>query len=89
MRIAKVLLDAPDQHHFVLDVYQQAHVRSAVVYSVLWRWLEYGWLEDGLEDGGRGLTLLRRRWYRLTALGRTSLTELYRRWEAAGREEVP
>lgn len=76
-RIASVFLALPDDQHFGLDVSRRAGVRSGSVYRWLTKALVNGWVDVGWETPepqGRP----RRRWYRLTEVGRVQLTDLVR-----------
>lgn len=75
VRVARVLLRAPDDRHYVFDVWRLSFVNAAKVYQIMWQWLGRGWLEDGWEPEqtpGRP----RRRWYRLTDNGMRALLDL-------------
>ncbi len=80
--LAQVLLafmDDPTGRHWGYDLSRRAGVRSGVLYPILHRMLDEGWLEDGWEDiaetrGGRPP----RRYYELTPDGRAAVSELLR-----------
>lgn len=76
MRIAVALVDEPDRKHFGYDLAQRTGVRSGALYRVLTRLFERGWLSDGWEDLPPGAGRPPRRYYEVTPLGRTSLTEI-------------
>ena len=69
-----VLLDRPDDRRWGYDVAKQAGVRSGVLYPMLTRMLNEGWLTDGWEDP---TTIAKkrppRRYYELTDDGKREL----------------
>jgi PadR family transcriptional regulator, regulatory protein PadR len=74
MRVAVALMEDPDTRHWGYDLSRAAGIRSGVLYPILHRLLEEGWLEDGWEDP---TTTTRkrppRRYYELTDKGRAAL----------------
>lgn len=71
------LMENPGGRHWGYELSRQAGVRSGVLYPILHRMLDTGWLEDGWED----LTRLSgrrppRRYYELTDEGRAELGAL-------------
>ena len=77
MQIAVALMADPSAWHWGYEVSRRADVRSGVMYPILRRMLEKGWLADGWEDGeptemGRPP----RRYYRVTSEGRKQLGAL-------------
>lgn len=78
--LAQVLLaltDDPSSRHWGYDLSKRAGVRSGVLYPILHRMLDEGWLEDGWEDTTD--TLGRRpprRYYELTPDGEAVVREL-------------
>jgi PadR family transcriptional regulator, regulatory protein PadR len=74
IQVALALMDEPHGRHWGYDLLRRARVRSGVLYPILHRMLEEGWLEDGWEDPA---TLQHkgppRRYYRLTDKGRVEL----------------
>lgn len=77
VQVAVALMAAPDGRHWGYDLTKRANVRSGVLYPVLTRMLEAGWLQDGWEDPAT-LAGKRppRRYYEVTEQGRKALTEL-------------
>ncbi len=74
VQVAMALLDDPASRHWGYKLSRQAGVRSGVLYPMLTRMLDEGWVEDGWEDP----TTLRekrppRRYYELTDEGRLAL----------------
>lgn len=75
--VAKALMAAPHDRHWGYALSRASGVRSGVLYPILRRMLEQGWLSDGWEDpaeieDGRPP----RRYYRVTSDGREHLAEL-------------
>jgi PadR family transcriptional regulator PadR len=77
VKVATVLLANPDKHHWGYQTSRAAGVRSATLYRLLTRLVEYGWVTDGWEDPNT-LTVRRppRRYYVLTDRGRVELTRI-------------
>jgi PadR family transcriptional regulator PadR len=74
IQVAMALLDDPTGRHWGYELSKQSGVRSGVLYSMLTRMLDEGWVEDGWEDP----TTIRekrppRRYYELTDKGRLTL----------------
>lgn len=78
-QLAGHLAAHPDERHYGYDVAKVTGQRSAVMYRLMQRFLDNGWLEDGWEEkpGDRPP----RRYYVITDLGRAELPRL-----AAGLE---
>jgi PadR family transcriptional regulator PadR len=72
--VAAVLLADPDSRHWGYDLSRKSGVRSGVLYPMLTRMLDEGWLTDGWEDRAQ-IAEKRppRRYYELTDLGRREL----------------
>lgn len=77
-----LMQDAPGKH-WGYNLGKESGVRSGVLYPVLHRMLEEGWLEDGWEEPDPGSKRPPRRYYELTDLG---LKELGAVLETARRE---
>lgn len=77
VKVATVLMAAPDERHWGYQTSRLAGVRSGALYPLLTRLLEYGWVTDGWEDPNT-LTVRRppRRYYVLTDRGRVELTRI-------------
>jgi PadR family transcriptional regulator PadR len=76
-QVLAALLEDPAGRHWGYELSKRAGVRSGVLYPILHRLLEEGWLEDGWEDaldtaGQRPP----RRYYELTPEGRDLVAEL-------------
>jgi len=74
VQVAMALLEDPTGKHWGYELSKQAGVRSGVMYPMLTRMLDEGWLTDGWEDPatikGKRPT---RRYYELTDAGRLAL----------------
>jgi PadR family transcriptional regulator, regulatory protein PadR len=77
IQVALALMEDPTGRHWGYDLSRRAGVRSGVLYPILHRMLDEGWLEDGWEDPAQ-LSGKRppRRYYQLTDEGRTELGAL-------------
>jgi PadR family transcriptional regulator, regulatory protein PadR len=75
--VAAALLEQPRGKHWGYDLSRRANVRSGVLYPMLKRMLDDGWLEDGWEDPSQ-LTDRRspRRYYTITDIGLAQLGAL-------------
>lgn len=73
VQVVLALSEEPFGEHYGYDLSRRAHVRFGVMYPILRRMLEDGWLSDGWEDpatkGGRPA----RRYYELTDKGRNEI----------------
>lgn len=78
MQVALALMDNPDARQWGYETRRRSGVRSGVMYPVLQRMLEQGWLADGWEDQPRDGRAGRppRRYYELTQAGKTELAAL-------------
>jgi PadR family transcriptional regulator len=77
VQVAIALLERPNEQHWGYELAKRAGVRSGVLYPMLTRMLNDGWLTDGWEDP----TTIKekrppRRYYELTDNGRHELREL-------------
>ncbi|GGL41204.1 PadR family transcriptional regulator [Nocardia jinanensis] len=74
VRVAVALLAEPDGRHWGYDLGRRSGVRSGVLYPMLTRMLDEGWLTAGWEDPTT-LTERRppRRYYELTEHGKLEL----------------
>jgi PadR family transcriptional regulator PadR len=70
VQVALALLDAPDDRHWGYELSQTSGIRSGVLYPMLRRMLDDGWLADGWENPAE-LTGKRppRRYYTVTEKG--------------------
>jgi PadR family transcriptional regulator PadR len=77
--VVAALLDAPEAQHWGYDLSRRANVRSGVLYPMLQRMLEEGWLEDGWEDPSQTTDKgPPRRFYKITDLGLAEFGALMR-----------
>lgn len=77
-RVAEALLADPDGTYYGYDLTRKTGLRSGVVYPILHRLLDSGWVIDGWEErvsSGRPP----RRFYILTDEGRRQLSEIMAR----------
>ena len=72
-KVAVALLADPAGKHYGYRLGQISGVRSGVLYPILRRLLEDGWVEDGWEPLPKGVGRPARRYYELTHLGRREL----------------
>jgi len=77
--VAVALMENPDGQHWGYETAKRAGVKSGVLYPMLTRMLDDGWLTDGWEDS-RTITDKRspRRYYELTETGKRELGALQR-----------
>jgi PadR family transcriptional regulator PadR len=70
IQVILALMEDPEGQHWGYELSKQAGVRSGVLYPMLRRMLEDGWLEDGWEDPAE-ISDKRppRRYYKLTGEG--------------------
>lgn len=77
VQVILALLDDPAGHHWGYELSKRAGVRSGVLYPILRRMLEEGWIRDGWEDpadidGKRPP----RRYYELTSAGGAAMAAI-------------
>jgi PadR family transcriptional regulator PadR len=79
VQVAMALLDDPTGRHWGYELSKQASIRSGVMYPMLTRMLNEGWITDGWEDPNT-ITERRppRRYYRLTDKGLQELGAVLR-----------
>jgi PadR family transcriptional regulator, regulatory protein PadR len=84
--VADVLMEEPHAQHWGDDISRRGGIRSGVLYPILQRLLDYGWLEDGWEDRAE-ISDKRppRRYYELTPEGEAALARVLRDAPADGR----
>ncbi len=73
LSVAMALMDDPLGQHWGYELTKRANIRSGVLYPVLRRMEEQGWLEDGWEDPETVKGRPPRRYYELTDGGRAAL----------------
>jgi PadR family transcriptional regulator PadR len=74
--VAMALLDDPTGRHWGYELSKRSGVRSGVLYPMLTRMLDQGWLTDGWEDPTTIRGRPPRRYYELTDIGRLELGAL-------------
>jgi len=77
IQVILALMDDPTGQHWGYALSKRSGVRSGVLYPILQRLLEEGWLDDGWEDPAE-ISGKRppRRYYRLTGEGETELAAI-------------
>ena len=77
-QVLAVLLDDPLSRHWGYDLSKRTGVRSGVLYPLLHRMLEEGWLNDGWEEAtaASGRSRPPRRYYEVTPDGLAALRNL-------------
>lgn len=75
VQVAMALLDGDGRgaRQWGYDLGKRARVRSGVLYPILQRLLDEGWLSDGWETEDEAIGRPPRRYYELTDLGRREL----------------
>ncbi len=78
VQVALALMADASNWHWGYELSKRSGVRSGVMYPILQRMLDEGWLIDGWEEQGRGGRAKRppRRYYELTDAGRIELGAL-------------
>lgn len=78
IQVALVLMQGADGRHWGYELSKQSGVRSGVMYPILGRMLDEGWLVDGWEDQPQSGRAKRppRRYYELTEEGKAALGAL-------------
>ncbi|GAA3352106.1 hypothetical protein GCM10020366_58390 [Saccharopolyspora gregorii] len=76
MQVALALMEQPEGSHWGYELGKQAGVRSGVLYPMLTRMLNEGWLVDGWEDPESIGKRPPRRYYELTENGKRALGAL-------------
>jgi PadR family transcriptional regulator, regulatory protein PadR len=86
-QVAAALMSDAGGRHWGYELSKASGVRSGVMYPVLQRMLDEGWLSDGWEDQAQAGRAKRppRRYYELTDAGRTALGALVARARREGR----
>lgn len=79
VQAAQALMADPSGTHWGYDLSRKAGVRSGVLYPILHRMLDDGWLSDGWEDiDSEAEKRPPRRYYQLTEKGATELGAVLR-----------
>ncbi|WP_028933542.1 PadR family transcriptional regulator [Pseudonocardia spinosispora] len=79
--VAISLMRDPNRHVYGYELGKESGVRSGVLYPMLTRLLEAGWLSDGWEDQREVHGRPPRRYYELTDAGRMELGAVIARAE--------
>jgi PadR family transcriptional regulator PadR len=83
--VAIALLENPTERHWGYPLTRAARVPSGVLYPILGRMLEEGWLSDGWEDiNPSEKKRPPRRYYEITPLGLSELASTVRHAAASG-----
>jgi PadR family transcriptional regulator, regulatory protein PadR len=89
VQVLLALIEAPQERHWGYDLSKRAGVRSGVLYPILRRMLEQGWLTDGWEDPAEtGGTRPPRRYYLITDEGLSQVGALLNRARSDARFRV-
>jgi PadR family transcriptional regulator PadR len=79
MQVLSALMEDPKGRHWGYELWKRSGVRSGVMYPILHRLLNEGWLSDGWEDkGSPGRRRPPRRYYELTPNGEAEADALLR-----------
>ncbi|MFI6365239.1 PadR family transcriptional regulator [Nocardia sp. NPDC050630] len=86
IQVAAALLTEPDAKHWGYDLSRRSGVRSGVLYPILAKMLQEGWLTDGWEDPSTIVDKRPpRRYYELTDHGKLELAATMRAARADSR----
>jgi PadR family transcriptional regulator PadR len=69
VQVAATMLEDPDGKHWGYQTSKRSGIRSGVLYPILSRMLDEGWVTDGWEDPNTIEGRPPRRYYELTSLG--------------------
>jgi len=84
--VIRSLMDDPTGRHWGYELGRQARVRSGVLYPILRRMTDAGWLTDGWEEPSEvGSGRPPRRYYRLTGNGARACADVLREAQADAR----
>lgn len=77
VRVSAALLEAPDERQWGYDLTKRSKVRSGVLYPILSRMLDEGWVTAGWEDPAV-ITDKRppRRYYVVTPAGQSAMRDM-------------
>ncbi len=90
VQVAAALMERPADRHWGYDLSKRAGVRSGVLYPVLRRMSEEGWLVDGWEEPGEERAKRPpRRYYEITDRGASELGALLASARADARPTSP
>src|SRR6266550_1086576 len=85
IQVALALMENPGGRHWGYDLSRKSGVRSGVLYPILHRMLDEGWMEDGWEDQNKAGKRPPRRYYRLTDDGARELGAVLRAAQSDAR----
>jgi PadR family transcriptional regulator PadR len=90
IKVMDALLQDPTAEHWGYEISRRTGVRSGVLYPILRRMLEAGWLEDGWEERSE-VSPKRppRRYYKLTGEGEQCMRAILAEAEADLRFALP
>jgi len=90
IKVIAALLKDPTEQHWGYELSRQSGIRSGVLYPILRRMLEQGWLEDGWEETGTASRKRPpRRYYKLTGEGEQRMREILSEAESEPRFAAP
>ena len=77
VKVAAALMEDPTERQWGYELSKRTGIRSGVLYPILRRMLEHGWVEDGWEDQAE-ISAKRppRRYYEITGVGQAALTRI-------------
>jgi PadR family transcriptional regulator PadR len=78
IQVALALMNDPGGRHWGYELSKKSGVRSGVLYPILHRMLDEGWVEDGWEDQKETGKRPPRRYYKLTDDGARELGAVLR-----------
>lgn len=76
VQVAAAMLEDPDDQHYGYQTSKKSGIRSGVLYPILSRMLEEGWVMDGWEDPTTIEGRPPRRYYEITELGKARMGAL-------------
>ncbi|MEV5718036.1 PadR family transcriptional regulator [Amycolatopsis mediterranei] len=76
VQVAMAMMADPDERHWGYSLGKDSGVRSGVLYPILRRMLDDGWVDDGWESAEEARKRPPRRYYVLTEKGREELGRL-------------
>ncbi len=85
VQVARELMDDSTHSHWGYDLSRRSGVRSGVLYPILQRLLDAGWVSDGWETAEEQQGPRPRRYYELTDTGRRELGALLSEAETEAR----